>query len=269
MSAPGSIEEFFDIGTDVTPSKWGGASNRRQEWPEGQMLIDRLLSFAGLELQYPPRDASELHKWVSTLNRDAVDLDELQRHALRLYLLLDLEDVEQRAEAYAHRFFMPSNYVAAIKGYWHLDNGDYADAVSCLARPGVDIDLPVRFPWFRVLPFTSTIPDLFGAFNVAQLLPIIVEMLSTNAPRELVRFMRIARSQLTEHLTPQDYSRIVKALAEAGQVSESFGLLRRVVDQQPQELQEQELRTQMTMVLQTILGGEKRSIGYLFAELES
>lgn len=230
------------------------------------MLIDRLLELSGLELSYPPQDVPQLQKWVSALDRDAVELGELQKHALRLYLLLDLEedrpatqagsaeDGALGAEAYAYRFFMPSNFVAAIKGYWALDNADYSTAVACLARPGVDIDLPVRD--FAALVFAGSSLVLQVHVNAQQLLPVIIELLSQDAPRQLVRFTQIARSQLTDQLSPLDLSRIVKALAESGQVNEAFKLLRDVVEAQPEDRQEDELRGQMDQVLRTILGGK-------------
>lgn len=144
-----SEEDFFTLPFEGIPSKWAAASTRRASAPQGQLLMDHLLRFASLpELAYAPSDVSaDLHRWLIALERQS-DLGQLQKHALRFYLLLDLAEEEQqghtsRADAYAKRFLMPNNFVAAIRGYWCLDAGDYQNAVLLLARPGVDVDVPV------------------------------------------------------------------------------------------------------------------------------
>lgn len=138
-----SISDFFAFGTESLPSKWSAAETRRQHFPQSGLLIDRLVEFAGLQLSYPPRNISDLQHWLSELSQADLDLSDLQKHAFRLYLLCDFNP--ESADAYALNFFLPRNYLFAIKGYWALDQGEHPLAVSALARPGVDVDPPVCF----------------------------------------------------------------------------------------------------------------------------
>lgn len=70
----------------------------------------------------------------------------------------------------------------------------------------------------------------------------------------MVRLTQLARSKLAQHLYPDDFSHIVRALAETGQVSESLRLLRFAVEQQPENVRDEELKTQLLTVLTAALG---------------
>lgn len=261
-----SVEDFFALPFEGIPSKWAAASTRRAS-AQGHLLIDHLLRLASLpDLDYAPSDVSaDLHRWLIALERHS-DLGHLQRHALRFYLLLDLAEQEEqrdsrRADAYAKRFLMPNNFVAAIRGYWCLDAGDYQNAVLLLARPGVDVDVPVCVFSLSLSLFFYLLLQLRLCFPRFKLLPSIVELLAKEAPHQLIRFVQMARSKVDAHLSNQDVSRVIAAMVEVGQVNVAFKLMRSVVDQQGTDTDNEALlQGYITLVLQTALGGQSLSI---------
>jgi hypothetical protein len=129
----------------------------------GQLFIDRLLAFAGIDgpASYPPASAGALRRLLASIN-DA-DVDRARRDCFVYYLARDADaassatsddgmdedgaEAEQssaagdRAAAFARARCLPRTWRTYMDGYWALDRGEWARATEALRDPCLrDVD---------------------------------------------------------------------------------------------------------------------------------
>ncbi|KAK3603515.1 hypothetical protein CHS0354_030374 [Potamilus streckersoni] len=94
--------------------------------------------------QYPP---PSLHALLSIYLLDELSL--LAKHTLVLYVLLDLVSVsseesalfEEKINTFVKQFYIPSQLVKQIQGFWLLDHKDYEEAIGMILHPSVKSEL--------------------------------------------------------------------------------------------------------------------------------
>ncbi|KAJ2658394.1 hypothetical protein IWW48_004069 [Coemansia sp. RSA 1200] len=139
------------------------AEQRRQM--DGELFIDILLHMAGISSSekdghsvYPPKSPAEQSRFIARI--DSSDLDNLKKHCIVYYLVLDyaadhlvssngtyaefeddsLAPVNSLAMRYANKTIIPRHFVYLMRGYWLMDHGQINASVSYLSDPTVIAD---------------------------------------------------------------------------------------------------------------------------------
>ncbi|KAJ1736713.1 hypothetical protein LPJ72_001156 [Coemansia sp. Benny D160-2] len=139
------------------------AEQRRQM--NGELFIDILLHMAGVSASekdghgvYPPKSPSEQSRFIARI--DSSDLDNLKKHCIVYYLVLDyaadhlvsgngtyaefeddsLAHVNSLAMRYSNETIIPRHFVYLMRGYWLMDHGQITAGVSYLSDPTVIAD---------------------------------------------------------------------------------------------------------------------------------
>ncbi|KAJ2520325.1 hypothetical protein H4217_002126 [Coemansia sp. RSA 1939] len=107
---------------------------------------------------YPPKSPSEQSRFIARI--DSSDLDNLKKHCIVYYLVLDyaadhlvssngtyaefeddsLAHVNSLAMRYANETIIPRHFVYLMRGYWLMDHGQITAGVSYLSDPTVIAD---------------------------------------------------------------------------------------------------------------------------------
>ncbi|KAL3861435.1 hypothetical protein ACJMK2_007469 [Sinanodonta woodiana] len=137
--------------------------NRRQEAQQLDsefdgteiLMIDGLMNHLGPAVstlwereggngQYPP---PSLHALLSVYLLDELSL--LAKHTLVLYVLMDLVSLspeesaqfEEKINTFVKQFYIPSQLVKQIQGFWLLDHKDFEEAIGMILHPTVKSEL--------------------------------------------------------------------------------------------------------------------------------
>ncbi|KAJ2039846.1 hypothetical protein H4S03_001424 [Coemansia sp. S3946] len=143
-----------------TPVRTALVEQRRRM--DGELFIDLLLRMAGISgtkpsSAYPPRTPAALQALIERVGSS--DLDDLKRHCLAYYLILDqsagalvsahdlysecsadLAAASVEAEKYARDRLVPRHFEYLMRGYWLMDHGQTATSISYFADPSVIAD---------------------------------------------------------------------------------------------------------------------------------
>ncbi|KAJ2233577.1 hypothetical protein GGI13_008768, partial [Coemansia sp. RSA 455] len=143
-----------------TPVRTALVEQRRRM--DGELFIDLLLRMAGISgtkpsSAYPPRTPAALQALIERVGSS--DLDDLKRHCLAYYLILDqsagalvpahglysecsadLAAASVEAAKYARDRLVPRHFEYLMRGYWLMDHGQTATSISYFADPSVIAD---------------------------------------------------------------------------------------------------------------------------------
>ncbi|KAJ2630378.1 hypothetical protein GGF44_004100, partial [Coemansia sp. RSA 1694] len=144
----------------TTPVRTALTEQRRRM--DGELFIDLLLRMAGISgtkssSAYPPRTPAAQRALIERVG--ASDLDDLKRHCLAYYMILDqsaaalvspqglytecstdLAASNAEAARYARDQLVPRHFEYLTRGYWLMDHGQTAASISYFADPSVIAD---------------------------------------------------------------------------------------------------------------------------------
>ncbi|KAI9593087.1 nuclear pore complex assembly-domain-containing protein [Syncephalis fuscata] len=107
----------------------------------GHLCIDRLLTFAGVEIGslYPPSNEGQLKKLICAIYE--CDLDQIKKDSIVYYLIRECQD-NTIINSFIQSRSIPLPYQQAITGYWLLDHERYKESITWLCMPTVSVDWP-------------------------------------------------------------------------------------------------------------------------------
>uniref|UniRef100_A0A6J0T8E9 Protein ELYS isoform X1 n=2 Tax=Pogona vitticeps TaxID=103695 RepID=A0A6J0T8E9_9SAUR len=129
----------------------------RGKWNPDCLMIDGLISQLGdLVVKLWQRDGGGTGKYPPPSLHALLDLylseniDELYKHAITIYLLLDIMHScpnrdDSSVDSFPTAFAVPVGLVNLIQGFWCLDHNDYENSLAYLFHPAT-----VRLPWQHI-----------------------------------------------------------------------------------------------------------------------
>ncbi|WVQ71842.1 hypothetical protein IAR50_001384 [Cryptococcus sp. DSM 104548] len=239
FAVPASVLRHFDISASpwIDDSVAGTIEQRRQSSPGEKLFYDRLLEIAGIDgpSVYPPRNPADIRRLLHSIN--STDLDRLKKDCYFYYLLKDYDAQPQaaeingdgegeemdldgaalvrscdgRAEEFAKKRCMPSQWRLFIDGYWALDHWLWEDAVGSLSDPSIS---EINF-----------IPEIVQALSSS--------VSPSNLSSSLLHSLLLTTQTQLPYGTPENEMSVV-ATASAASLSEAFTVIRRAPDAQNQ-----------------------------------